>query len=234
MKEKYLKKLELNKIKEILSSYAITSQGKKLVYDLEPLNTRKEIEKALNQTFCASNLIYRKGNIPLEELNDLTPHLKTLKSFMSLNIKQLLDLYNLLKISRELKEYYKTDNNIDMSEFSCLENFFLNLYSNINIENTLKKSIIDEFSLSDDASSNLKNIRKNIKQKELDIRNKLNSLLNSKYIMEPIITIRNNRFVIPVKNEYRNEIKGFIHDISSSGSTVYIEPISVFELNNDK
>ena len=233
MENKYLEKLEFNKIKDILSEYTVTELGKKLVLNLEPYSSRKEIEKALNQTFQASNLIYRKGNIPLTDLADFTPHIKALKSYMSLNIKQLLELYHLLKISRELKNYFKEETEIDMSEFSVLENLFLNIYTNPEIEKTLNSSIIDEFTLSDNASSTLSSIRKNIKSKEADIRNKLNSMLHSKFVQEPIITIKNNRFVLPIKNEYRSEVKGFIHDISSSGSTVYIEPLTVFELNND-
>ena len=233
METKYLEKLEFNKIKEILSSYTITFLGKQLALNLEPLTNRKEIEKALTQTFSASNLIYRKGNLPLTDFNDLTAHIKALKSYMTLSIRQLLDLYNMLKISRELKEYYKKDDQIDMTEFSGLENLFLNLYNNISIEKILSSSIVDEFTLFDTASSTLSTIRKNIRNKETEIRNKLNSMLHSKFVQEPIVTVKNNRFVIPVKNEYRSEVKGFIHDISSSGSTVYIEPISVFDLNND-
>ncbi len=233
METKYLEKLEFNKIKEILSQYTITFLGKNLALNLEPYDNKKDIEKALNQTFQASNLIFRKGNIPLTEIQDVSTHIKILKSFMSLNINQLLDLYKILKISRELKEYYKNETNIDMSEFSSLENLFLNLYTNINIEKELSSCIIDEYTLADNASTTLYSIRKNIKNKESEIRNKLNSMLHSKYVQEPIITFKNNRFVIPIKNEYRSEVKGFIHDISSSGSTIYIEPISVFELNND-
>lgn len=233
METKYLEKLEFNKIKDILSSYTVTFIGKRIALKLEPYNNRKEIEKNLNQTFSASNLIYRKGNIPLTDVEDLTSHIKALKSYMSLTIKQLLDLYHLLKISRELKEYYKEDINIDMNEFSSLENLFLNLYTNPSIEKKISSAIIDEFTLDNNASSTLYSIRKNIKNKEFEIRNKLTSMLHTKFIQEPIITVKNNRFVIPVKNEYRTEVKGFIHDISSSGATVYIEPISVFDLNND-
>ena len=120
-----------------------------------------------------------------------------------------------------------------MSEFVNLEGLFNNLYINPSIEKELDKAIIDENTLSDDASTELKNIRKSIRSKEQEIRNKLNSFLNSKYVQENIITMRNGRFVIPVKNEHRQDVKGFIHDISSSGSTVFIEPISIFDLNND-
>ena len=120
-----------------------------------------------------------------------------------------------------------------MTEFTNLEGLFNNLYINPSIEKSIFSAIIDENTISDDASSNLKIIRKNIRNKEQEIRNKLNSLIRSKYVQESVITMRSGRFVIPVKNEYRQEIKGFIHDISSSGSTVFIEPIAIFDLNND-
>lgn len=233
METKYLEKLEFNKIKEILSSFTVTYIGKEKALSLLPFTTRKEIEKALNQTFEASSLIYKKGNIPLASIEDITPHIKVLNSFKSLSCKQLLDMYHLLKISRELKEYYKNDDNIDLNEFVNLEGLFTNLYTNKNVETTIYNSIIDEFTVADSASTALTGIRKGIKHKENEIRSKLNSLLHTKYVQEPIITLKNNRYVVPVKNEYRSEVKGFVHDISSSGSTVYIEPMSVFELNND-
>ena len=120
-----------------------------------------------------------------------------------------------------------------MSEFTYLNSLFNNLYVNPSIEKSIFTSILDENTISDDASHELNTIRKNIKAKEQEIRSKLNNLSHSKYVQESVITMRSGRFVIPVKNEYRSEIKGFIHDISSSGSTVFIEPISIFDLNND-
>ena len=120
-----------------------------------------------------------------------------------------------------------------MSEFINLENLFNNLYINPSIEKTISQSIVDENTLSDDASKELNVIRKSIRSKEQEIRNKLNSFLHSKYVQESVITVRSGRFVIPVKNEHRQDIKGFIHDISSSGSTVFVEPIAIFDLNND-
>ena len=110
--------------------------------------------------------------------------------------------------------------------------YFFNLYTNPKIEKAILDSIIDENTIADNASSELANIRRNKRKLEQDIKKTLSNLLNSKFIQEPIITIRNDRFVIPVKNEYRSEVKGLIHDMSSSGSTVFIEPFSVFEINN--
>ena len=120
-----------------------------------------------------------------------------------------------------------------MSEFVNLTGLFNNLYINPSIEKVIYSSIIDENTIADEASKELGNIRKSIKNKEQEIRHKLNSFINSKYVQESVITMRSGRFVVPVKNEYRSEVKGFIHDISSSGSTVFTEPISVFDLNND-
>jgi len=232
MNLKTLEKLEFNKICNILKSYTITYIGKHHAENLMPLLSKKEIEKAQKQTTEASILLYRKGSIPMSEIEDITPHLKKLNSGLFLSIKQLLDLGKILKISSNLKDYFLSTE-IDMTEFTNLDGIFNNLYINPSIEKELEKAILDENTLSDDASSELKNIRKSIRSKEQEIRSKLNSFLNSKYVQESIITMRSGRFVIPVKNEHRQDVKGFIHDISSSGSTVFIEPIVIFDLNND-
>ena len=232
MDDKYLEKLEFNKIKEILESFCTTYIGKNLSEDLLPFLDKKDIVKALKQTTESSILLYRKGNLPLYEIANIVPSLKKLEASSSLSTKELLELANILKISRELKEYFN-DDAIDMSEFVNLQNLFTNLYTNSNIEKTIFTSIIDENTISDSASSTLANIRRNIRNKEQEIRNKLNSFMHSKFVQESVITVRQGRFVIPVKNEYRSEVKGFIHDISASGSTVFVEPVSVFDLNNE-
>lgn len=232
MNLKTLEKLEFNKICNILENYAITYIGKDFAKNLKPFTSKKEIEKAQKQTTEASILLYRKGSLPMSEIEDITPHLKKLNSNLFLSIKQLLDLCKILKTASNLKNYF-TSTEIDMSEFTNLEGLFNNLYTNPSIEKEISVAILDENTLSDDASSNLKTIRKSMRHKEQEIRSKLNSFLNSKYVQESIITMRSGRFVIPVKNEHRSDVKGFIHDISSSGSTVFIEPIAIFDLNND-
>lgn len=126
---------------------------------------------------------------------------------------------------------------MDLSEYPILSDLFSELYDNKSVTDKIFKCIIDENTIDDKASKTLQTIRKQQKKLEQDIRSKLNDLLHSstysKYIQENIITLRNDRFVIPVKEEYRSQIKGFIHDISNAGSTVFIEPISVFEKNNE-
>ena len=232
METKYFEKLEFNKIREILESFCVTFLGRKLALELLPMNAKGEIEKAGNQTFEASNLIYRKGSLPVDEIEDITKYLKALEAEISQNAEVLLALARVLRTSKNLKNYFFNEE-IDMSEFVTLKPLFENLYCNPGIEEKVFKSIIDGNTIADDASSNLKNIRKNIKNKEQEIRNKLNHLLHQKFVQEPIVTVRNDRFVIPIKAEYKSEVKGFVHDISSSGSTLFVEPISVFDLNND-
>ena len=230
MDKNSLKKLEFNKIVEILSSFAITDKGKKLSLNLVPYTKKDDTIKAQNETKEALTLLYRKGSIPLTaELSDISEYILLLEKNNFLSAKALLDIANVLKTSRLLKEYYFEN---PLNETDALNNYFNNLYTNNKIEHTISSAIIDENTISDDASSNLMSIRRNIRKVNQEIRNKLQSLLSSKFLQEPIITIKNNRFVVPVKNEYKANVNGFVHDISTSGSTVFIEPMNVFELNN--
>ena len=232
MEEKYYEKLEFKKVKEILSEYAITFLGKEMALSLSPMSKKQDIEKAGKQNLEAETLIYRKGNLPIYEIENIKPYLKKIESQNTLSCKYLLDLANILKLANNLKTYYFNDE-IDMTNFTALTPLFDNLYTNIGIQETVFKSIVDENTLSDEASSTLRSIRRNIVNKEQEIRDKLSKLLNQKYVQEPIVTLRNDRFVIPVKSEYRSQIKGFTHDISSSGSTIFVEPLTIFELNNE-
>jgi len=232
MDTKTLEKLEFNKIREILSDFAITYIGKVRANELIPYENQKDIQKAISQTSEAVTLLYRLGNVPILEIANITIHLKQLENSNSLSTKQLLDLANILQISQNLKNYFNSDF-INKSEFPNLSNLFENLYSNPGIEKSISSSILDENTIDDNASPALKIIRNNIRKKEKEINAKLSSLLHSKYIQEPIVTIRNGRFVIPVKSEYRLEVKGFVHDTSTSGSTLFIEPISIFDINRE-
>lgn len=228
--DKYLKKLEFDKILEKLSEYAVTDPGKNLCFNLKPSNSNIEVNNRIKETTEACIFLIRKGQLPLAPVDDIKIFLKILKTNGVLSAKSLLSLANILKISRELKKYSISD--VDISFSSILIGYFNDLYSNQQIETKIFSSIIDENTIDDRASDTLYKIRQNKHKIETEIRTKLNSFLNSKYIQEPIITIRNNRFVIPVKQEYKSEVKGLLHDTSSSGSTLFIEPLSVFELNN--
>lgn len=236
MNTKYLETLEYNKIIEILDTYCKTYIGKENLLSLAPSFDREIVSHLLSETAEAVNLSIRKSSIPLTEIPNISLWIKQLESYSVLSSKALLEVSTILKIARELKEYFYSDENFDVSSFPILSEYFSNLYTNQNVEEKIFAIILDENTIADNASNKLFAIRKQIKKLEQDIREKLNSFIHSssysKYIMEPIITIRNDRFVIPIKEEYKGQIKGFIHDVSSSGSTVFIEPISIFEMNN--
>ena len=229
MQTTYLEKLEFNKIKNTLSSYAQTNNGKKMCLDLYPSNNKEKVQKALDETTEAVALIYRKGNLPLETIGDISTYILNLKNQNFLSAKALLELATLLKTSKTLKNYYFEK---ELNQTDSLTNYFDHLYTNPSIEEKIFSAIIDENTFDDRASNALYKIRQQMRNTKKEIKNKLQSLLNSKYLQEPIVTIRQNRFVVPVKSEYQTEIKGFIHDTSSTGSTVFVEPISVFDLNN--
>lgn len=231
-----LKKIEYDKILEKVANYCKTYIGKNKVSELRPSQNVDEVQNMLAETSQSVVLIQRNSTPPIGEIADITVYIKALDGCGTLNIKALLEIQNILEIASSLKDYFSKDF-LATSDFSAIEQYFNDLYTNPSIVSTLKKSIIDEDTIADTASSKLQDIRRKQRKIEQDIRSKLNVILHSstysKYIRENLVTIRSGRFVIPVKEEYRNNIKGFIHDISSSGSTVFIEPIAVFELNNE-
>lgn len=253
----FYSKLEYNQIIQIIQRYCKTYIGKKMSSNMKPSFSYDKVNLMLLETIEAVSLLYKKGTPPLTKLAEMEVYLKTLESNQILSTKALLDLAHLLEISRELKEYFKEDflsvnshkesinsstlkssnDNIGLNkDSSTLEKYFSELYANSNIEKEIFNKILDENTISDNASPKLSSLRKTRKDLEQSVKDKLSSFIHSstyaKYLMEPVITIRNNRYVIPVKQEYRSEVQGFVHDISSSGSTIYIEPTSIFEANN--
>ena len=242
-----LTKLEYNIILNKLSTYCKTYIGKDISINLLPSNDTNYVQTKLSETSEAISLLIKYGNIPIYEFENITPYIKNLESFIPLSTKALLEIAKILNISYNLKSYINNvnSNNINSStqndqnnsnNYDLLRNNFDVLYSNPGIYTSITKAIIDENNIADDASKTLNSLRRNKRRLENSIKEKLNSFIHSssysKYIMEPIITIRNDRYVIPVKIEYKENINGLIHDISASGSTVYIEPTSIFDLNN--
>ena len=231
-----LKKLEFDKILNILSGYCKTYIGKNFATDLRPSQDKKTVMQTLNETSQGVILIQRNSTPPIGEIADITVYLKALDGCGSLSIKALLELQNILQMASDLKEYFAKDY-LANSDFSAIEQYFSDLYINPSVVSTFAKSILDEDTIADTASAKLQDIRRRERKIEQDIRSKLNVILHSstysKYMRENIVTIRNGRFVIPVKEEYRSNVKGLVHDMSSSGSTVFIEPIAVFDLNNE-
>lgn len=229
-------KLEYFQMIQILETYCKTYLGKKLCNCLTPSFTIEEVQTLLTQTSEATTLLHQKGVPPFSELEEMELLLKRLESNATLSIKALFTIAHLLKMSCSLKSYFYEDESFDLSNFASIEPYFANLYTNSSLEKSISDKLLDENTIADHASSKLFSLRKARKNLESAVKDKLNSYLYSssysKYIMEPIVTIRNHRYVIPVKEEYKEKVKGFVHDTSSSGSTLYIEPMAVFELNN--
>ncbi len=236
MLQKYLYKLEYNKILEKVCDCCKTYIGKELVSSLLPSSNKDLVKKQLEETNSALTLLIRKGEPSIFNIANIDLWIKHLESYNFLSATALLEVANVLKTSRCLHEYFFSDKDFDLFGFAILEDLFSMLYYNKSIEDIIFTSIIDENTIADDASKTLSSLRRNKRKLEQEIRDKLSSFTHSsaysKYLMDSIITIRNDRFVIPVKEEFRNSISGTILDISASGSTVYVEPSIIFELNN--
>ncbi len=234
MLEKYCCKLELNKIIDMLKEHCTTEVGLNLINDIKPTSNKLIVKHLLSETTQAKNLIVEKGNLPLSNLPDCSKILKMSESNYTLSCANLLSIAQILKCSKNLKNYFLSVE--DSFKYDDISDYFNSLYLNIDLENLIFRSIIDENTIADEASSTLKALRRKKHALESSIKDNLNKFIHSssysKYIMEPIVTIRNDRYVIPIKVEYKDNVKGFIHDISYSGSTVFIEPISIFEQNN--
>ena len=236
MNTHYLDKLEFTKVLENLSKYCSTDLGKELAMQLTIYHDANIVKQKLAETEEAVNLVFRNSLPSFYNICDIHNYILRLESSQTLTIKGLLDLNTIFVCAKDLKAYFAKDY-INTNDFPILETHFSNLYSNEGVINKIASSIIDENTLDDKASPELQRIRKKIRNLEQDIRSKLNDMIHSssfsKYIQENVITIRNGRFVIPIKEEYRSQVKGFVHDVSNAGSTLFIEPISIFEWNNE-
>ena len=235
MLDKNLLRLEFDKVLSLLSDYAISDIAKEKITNLTPSNDFDEVNLSLEKTSLALNLIHAKGNIPLDYFEENSLCFKKLDSNIYLNAKELLFIANSLKLSRSLQNYLFGESSLDLEKYNIICEIFNKLYSNKAIEEKISNSILDENTIADNASPILNKLRKNKKNLEAEIRSKLNDYIHSKsskYLMDNIITIKNDRFAIPIKSEYKDKVPGAILDISSSGSTLYVEPSFVYELNN--
>ncbi|MBQ3408051.1 MAG: endonuclease MutS2 [Clostridia bacterium] len=231
--DKYYEKLEFNKIIDIAEKYCVTDIGRYKLKNLEPSFNSLVVSHLLSETTQTICLINESGYMPISPIDNFEYISKTLSSNLNLSCSALLSVGRILNISRNLKKYFFE--RTDISAFDNIENYFNNLYTNQILEDKIFKSIVDENTVSDDASSELCSIRRKRQNLESSIKESLNRMIHSsysKYIMDAIVTIRNDRYVIPIKIEYKDSVKGFIHDTSYSGSTVFIEPLPIFDMNN--
>lgn len=236
MNEKALRVLEYNKIIELLSEKAASSLGKSVCVSLKPSSDFNEVIAWQKETAEATNLMLQIGTPPIGPIYDLSDALKLSTIGGCLSPKQLLEVGDSLRTARILKKFIAS-NSEHAERYPVLFTLANQIANFIELEKHIEQCIISETLIADDASSELRRIRKSIESKNASIRGKLESMITSpayqKYLQDSLITIRQDRFVIPVKSEYKSQVKGLVHDQSSKGSTFYIEPLAVVELNNE-
>ena len=232
MNEKALRVLEFNKIKNIIKEYTATKAGEALVDQLKPYDSIYEVNKALKETENALDLLVKKGAPPFEGVYDVREGIDRVGKGGVLMTASLLRIANMLRCARRFKEYVKKDDNEILSPLEDLCEGIAPLKS---LENSILNAIISEEEISDRASSKLYNIRKTLKEKNSSIKDRVNDFIrnNSKYLQENLYTIRGDRYVVPIKSDFKGSVDGLIHDQSSSGATLFVEPMALVNLNNE-
>lgn len=236
MNKKTLKVLEYNKVIEIVANFAYSDMGKEKILSLVPMSDIEEIEEALRETSEAVSTILQKGRIPLDGFQDINNALRKARIGSILTPGDLLKIAQVLKVTERVKDYIREEGK---HEHSCpiIKGLTELLVELPGLTKDIFNIVVSDDEICDHASPELFKIRKQINQKHNAIRDKLSHIVGSvhyqKYLQENIITIRGDRYVIPVKQEYRGNIQGLIHDQSSSGATLFIEPMSVVEMNNE-
>ena len=234
MNDKVLKTLEYNKIIEKLVGFAISPMGKELAANLRPYSVLSDIELGQKETSEAEAMIMRKGAIPLGGIKEIRPQIKRVSMGGSLGIGELLNMGSFLYVCRKIKNYSVNENKAEFYE--VVGELFDMVQELPRLESEINRAIISENEVSDDASQGLKSVRREIAVSNDRIREHLNGIINSpiyrNMLQDYVITIRNDRYCVPVKSEYRNSFSGMVHDQSNTGSTLFIEPLSVVQLNN--
>lgn len=235
MNQKALKILEYDKIIELLAEKATCELGRAQCQKLLPMNNLEEIRSAQRQTADALRRIYAKGGISFAGTSDIGASLKRLEIGGTLNIFELLRICSLLETAGRVKQYSRGEERSEDTRDS-LDDFFDALEPCFPLSSEIRRCILSEEEIADDASGNLKSIRRQMKQLNDKVHSTLSSLLNGSarsYLQDAVITMRNGRYCLPVKAEYRSQVPGMIHDQSSTGSTLFVEPMSVVKINND-
>lgn len=236
MKQKSKEVLEFNKIIDRIAEFAETENGKKEIRKLDISSDIETVVYHQKQTAEALAINIEKGTPPLGGVSDVKEYVRRGAIGGIISMRGLLSCADTLRAARLMKNYVLLNNKEERS-YEILEELCQNIYANKNIEDKIYEIIISEEDIADDASPELKRIRRAIQIKNTAIKNKINSIVNSpgtqKYLQESIVTMRNDRYVVPVRKEYRGMIKGIMHDQSSTGSTIFIEPIAIVEMNNE-
>lgn len=234
MNKKTLAKLEYNKIIELLTDHASSFSGKELCRRLKPMTSLTDIQVAQEETGAAFTRIVKKGRPSFSGCNPVNDSLRRLEIGGSLGSGELLRICKLLETAGRAKAYGRHDNANDTED--CLDSYFSQLNPVSILTTEIRRCIIEEDEISDEASPTLKHIRRQMGQINDKVHSTLSGMVNGSlrtYLQDPIITMRGDRYCIPVKAEYRSQVSGMIHDQSSTGSTLFIEPMAVVKLNND-
>ncbi len=234
MNKKTLAKLEYNKIIELLTDHASSFSGKELCRRLKPMTSLTDIQVAQEETGAAFTRIVKKGRPSFSGCNPVNDSLRRLEIGGSLGSGELLRICKLLETAGRAKAYGRHDNANDTED--CLDSYFSQLNPVSILTTEIRRCIIEEDEISDEASPALKHIRRQMEQINDKVHSTLSGIVNGSlrtYLQDPIITMRGDRYCIPVKAEYRSQVSGMIHDQSSTGSTLFIEPMAVVKLNND-
>lgn len=233
MNEKTLRVLEYYKIKEKLILETVSEMAKEQIKDLMPLSDLQEIRSLLAETSEAASLIIKKGSIPLNQIYNTKNAILMSEKGGTLIPAQLLEILYNIKTTKNVKNFFKDD----ITNEGVLASLTSSLITHRNIEDEIDRCILSESEISDNASVELKNIRRSIVKQNEAIRSKLNSIISSSstkaMLQDAIITLRQGRYVIPVKQEYRSRFQGIVHDQSSTGATLFIEPVSIVNMNNE-
>lgn len=229
--EKSLMKLELDQVLQLLAECAGSQGGKEACLRLRPNTDLEEVELMLQQTTAASDLCTRKGNPVFGDVTDCSESLERADRGGSLQPKELLRIAGILRCARTIKGYVAEDD-----KETVLDVLFRALTPNKYLEDRIFGAILSEEEIADNASPALSDIRRHMRIQSGKIRDSLQKVISSpaysKYLREPIITIRQGRYVVPVKSECKNEVPGLVHDVSASGSTYFVEPMSAVNANN--
>lgn len=230
--DKVLKTLEFDKILQMLADCTSLDGAKKAALSLTPSDNPDNILRRLRRTTDARRLTDTKGTPPFGDVKDMSDICERADKGASLSPRELLDAANVLRSARLMLDYIKTNKTFD----TTLDEIFERLIPKRTIEDKITKAIISEDLIADDASPALADVRRKMRMTNSKIKDTLQKYVGgsySRYLQENIVTMRNGRYVVPVKSEHKNEIKGLLHDTSSSGATLFIEPIAIVDANNE-
>ena len=238
MNPKTYKTLEYTKIIEKLTEFASSPLGKEMCEKLEPSIDLDEITHLQKQTSDALSRLWKKGAVSFSGTRDIRGSLKRLEIGSTLSAKEILDISSVLNVALRIKPLAKISDKEDSDEYEdSLAEFFSSIEPLSPVNNELKRCIIAEDEFADDASANLSSIRRSIKATNDKIHNLINSMVNSStvrtYLQDNVVTMRNGRYCLPVKAEYKSSMPGMIHDQSATGSTIFVEPMGVVQMNNE-